>query len=222
MGVRTAKGPRWSKVVPSTLTRIVKSRAGASPHIVCLRHTLSSEWSPGRGKGSDAVRSYDKTSIPNIFRIRGSSRIQKVLFWGWEDLLCGNYVLKEALVLFQGWPHQSLNKPVVTWHLSQQRQLWMNRQLGDRTFRVCSRFWETYHNKIANPGRFRGRMDGATILGVHHARIPLVSILWWSLGQHQSCSSYNSNLTFQNEVVLHSHTSVHQQCKQMHKKYRWE
>jgi hypothetical protein len=110
VGARATKSLQWCEAIPLALAHVVKSRAGSASHIVHLRHTFSSERSSSHGK----------RAIPGLFRIGCSSWVQKVLLWSREDLLHGNYVLKEAPALFRGSPHKSPDKAVITW------QLWMN------------------------------------------------------------------------------------------------
>jgi hypothetical protein len=96
----------------------------------------------------------------------------------------------------------------------------MNWQMGNRALGIRHQFWKAQHNKFTDPDRFHDRMDGASVSSKHHARIPLVSVLWRSLGQHQSWSSGSLDLTLWNKVTLHSQTPVLRWNRQMHQQHR--
>jgi hypothetical protein len=53
----------------------------------------------------------------------------------------------------------------------------MNWQMGNRTLRIHHRLQKVQHNKVADPGRFHGRMDGALVSSRYRVRMPLVSVL---------------------------------------------
>jgi hypothetical protein len=112
-GVRTTTSFRCTKRLYIKFANASKSTARSASHPVCFSNTHHSQRSPGIGKRNIKKGQKVITSSPNIFCLRGSRWLQKILLKNGEDMLCCSHGLKEASTLFRSPQSQSSDKSAI-------------------------------------------------------------------------------------------------------------
>jgi hypothetical protein len=110
VGASTTRSLRCTKRLYTKFANASKSTARSASHPVCFGNTHHSQQSPSTRKRSIKRGQKVITPSPNIFCLRGSRQLQKILLRNGEDMLCCSHECKETPTLFQSPQGQGSNK----------------------------------------------------------------------------------------------------------------